>query len=79
MKVILRNKNTNETITVTLEDFKVRFNRELQSGIEAYCKDNKSLLPSFCKKGPTEEDFYQSLRFNFNNYCKNEWYIEKFK
>lgn len=78
-KIILKNRRKNEKLELTKEEFKIKFNKELNQAINTYKAHNKSFLPEFCKKGPTEQDFWFSLRFNFNNYAICEYYIENIR
>lgn len=78
-KVIIKNKlNRKERFELTLDEFKARYSAEINTALQSYLKSNKSLLPEFCKKQPTESDFYFSLRFNFNSFSNSPYFIEKF-
>jgi hypothetical protein len=78
MKIILRNRHyRNEFQELTMEEFKKKFYNELKVAIRHYIESDKSYLPSFCKKERTENDFYFSLQFNFNNFSNSAYYIEK--
>lgn len=79
-KLIIKNKlDRNEKIELTLDDFKLKFTSEIKRAIDSYKQSNKSTLPSFCKKDPTEEDFYFDIRYNFNSYANSNYYIDSIK
>ena len=78
-KIILKHRRKNEKLELTLEEFKIKFKNELYQAINTYKVHNKSFLPEFCHKGATEQDFWFSLRFNFNNYAICEYYIEQIR
>jgi len=75
-KIIIKNRrNHNETLELTLEEFKVKFRNELRQAINSYTahQESKNL---FIKPTPDyEQDFYLSLTFNFNNYAQTQYYI----
>ncbi len=78
-KIIIRNRrNHNERLELTLDEFKAKFKNELKLAIESYKsdKERKNFLPPFVKPTPNyERDFYFSLRWNFNNYARTQYYI----
>ena len=76
--IIKHKRNHNEQMELTLEEFKVKFSKELRQAIADYKADeeHKNYLPSFVKPTPDyEQDFYMSLIFNFNNYAQTQYYI----
>ena len=78
-KIIIKNRrNHNETLELTLEEFKVKFCNELRQAINSYTahQESKNFLPPLIKPTPDyEQDFYLSLTFNFNNYAQTQYYI----
>ncbi len=66
---------------LTLEEFNTRFKNELYSAIQIYSKDQMkkdTLKPPFAKQNNNyESDFYQDLRWNFNNNARTNYYIDK--
>ena len=80
MKILLVNKNTREKQILTIEEFKIKFNNELRVAINGYSnseKQKKYLIPFQTDFTNYESDFYFSLRWNFNNYSRSAWYIER--
>ena len=76
-KIILKHRRNNEKLELSLEEFKDKFYNEIAQAVRSFLENNKSFLPEFCKKDATEQDFWFSLRFNFNNYAICEYYIER--
>ena len=74
--MILKNRLTHEKLELSLNEFKNRFKKELQTAIECFIKSEKS-KPYFMLHEPTEEDFCFDLRWNFNNFGNSVWYIER--
>ena len=74
--MILRNKQTQEKLEITLSEFKIKFAKELQTAFESY-KKSKNAKPYFKLKDYTEQDFYFDLQWNFNHFGNSNWYIEK--
>ena len=78
-KLIIKNRRNNEErLELTLEEFKVKFSKELRQAIDDYKVDEerKNYLPPFVKPTPDyEQDFYMSLIFNFNHYAQTQYYI----
>ena len=78
-KLIIKNRrNNNETLELTLEEFKVKFRNELRQAINTYKahEESKNFLPSPIKPTPDyEQDFYFDLRWNFNNYAQTQYYV----
>lgn len=82
MKIIVRNRrNYNEKYELTLDEFKEKFRNELTTAINSYThqQEQKDMLkPPFMNPNPDyKQDFYQDLRWNFNNYAPTNYYIEK--
>ena len=82
MKIIVKNRrNNNEKYELTLEEFKAKFRNELTTAINSYThqQEQKDLLkPPFMHLNTDyKHDFYQDLRWNFNNYAPTNYYIEK--
>jgi hypothetical protein len=80
MKILLVNKNSKEKQTLTLEEFKIKFNNELRVAINSYSNSEKQkkYLPPFQTDFTNYEfEFYFSLRWNFNNHSMSAWYIER--
>ncbi len=81
IKLKITNRRTRLSRVLLLEEFKKEFAQELKQGIKTYSEDKerKNFLPKvICKNKNYELDFYSSLHFNFNNYVRSEWYIERF-
>lgn len=80
MKILLVNKNTREKQILTIEEFKIKFNNELRVAINSYSnfEKQKKYFSTFQTDFTNyESDFYFSLRWNFNNYSRSAWYIER--
>ena len=82
MKIIVRNRRDyNEKYELTLEEFKVKFRNELATAIQVYThqQEQKDMLkPPFMQLNTDyTHDFYQDLRWNFNNHAPTNYYIEK--
>lgn len=78
-KIILKHRRKNERLELTVEEFENKFRNELHQAINTYKANNKSFLPEFIHKGVTDQDFWFSLRFNFNNYAISDYYVEQIK
>ena len=80
-KITVKNKrNQSEKLTLTFDEFKVKFQKELKTAIETFKKNEENkqaFLPKIIQKSITEQDFYLNLRFNFNNNSRSNWYIER--
>lgn len=76
--MIVKNKRTKEVIEISLEDFKNKFQKEIQVAFESYKKTQLS-KPFFTTKSLSsiESDFYFDLQWNFNNFGNSVWYIDK--
>ena len=74
--MILRNKQTQEKLEISLSEFKIKFVKELQTAIESF-KKSENAKPYFKLKDYTEQDFYFDLQWNFNHYSNAAWYIER--
>ena len=78
--IIVKNRSGNETLELSFEEFKTRFQQELQQAIATYTTHEKQrkamLLPPFTPdNNDYTSDFYFDLRWNFNNYAQTAWYI----
>ena len=81
-KVILKNRRTGETIKIAFNQFKIRFQKELQQAILTYSshKRQKDMIKPWLlwkNNNNYKSDFYFDLRWSFNNYAISEWYIER--
>lgn len=76
--MIVKNRQTKEVIEISLEDFKNKFQKEIQVAFESYKKTQLS-KPFFTTKSLSsiESDFYFDLQWNFNNFGNSVWYIDK--
>ena len=80
-KIILKNRRTNESRQLSLEEFKNEFRMELTQAYNNYKNQEEQkdmLLPPFMHKNRNyQSDFYFDLRWNFNNHQTSLWYIER--
>ena len=80
-KIILKNRRTNESRQLSLEEFKNEFRMELIQAYNNYKNQEEQkdmLLPPFMHKNRNyQSDFYFDLRWNFNNHQTSLWYIER--
>jgi len=80
-KYIIKNKRTNESLELTLEEFKSRFRMELQQAFNNFKNQEEQkemLLPPFMHRNRDyKSDFYFDLRWNFNNHQTSLWYIDR--
>lgn len=81
-RIIIKNKsNRAEKLELTLNEFKNKFSKELNSAIAIFTKDceKKDMLkpPFMAVNNDYESDFYRDLRWNFNNNARTHYYIEK--
>lgn len=81
-EITMKNRRTGETIKISLQQFKIRFQKELQQALLTYSshKRQKDMLKQWFLWKPAKDyksDFYFDLRWNFNNYAISEWYIER--
>lgn len=81
-KIIIKNRQNNKNRQeMTLEEFKIKFKRELHSAIQIFARDRKRknmLKPSHLSLNKNYElEFYQDLRWNFNNNAQSIYYIDK--
>lgn len=81
-KIIIKNRQNNkDRQEMSLEEFKIKFKKELESAIQIYIQDNKQkdmLKPPFLHSDENyEANFYQDLRWNFNNNTQTIYYIDK--
>ena len=80
MKLVVKNKRTNETLELNLEEFKIKFRLELAQAFNNYKNREEQkdmILPPFIQKNKNyKSDFYFDIRWNFNNYQTSLWYID---
>jgi len=81
-KIIIKDRQTNKNRQeLTLDEFKEKFKKELNSAIQVYIHDHKQkdmLTPPFTNLNKDyETDFYRDLRWNFNNNAQTNYYIDK--
>ena len=81
--LLVTNKRTDETLEITLEEFKGQFSKEIDAARDAFEKmqlNKKPYLALIGKpdKARVESDFYFDLQWNFNNLSNSAWYIAKF-
>ena len=81
-EITMKNRRTGETIKITDQQFKIRFQKELQQAVLIYSshEQQKEIIKSWLCWKPSKDyksDFYFDLRWNFNNYAISEWYIER--
>ena len=74
--MILRNKQTQEKLEITLSEFKIKFAKELRNTFYSFKKSENS-KQYFKLKDYTEEDFNFNLQWNFNHFGNSVWYIER--
>ncbi len=81
-KIIIKSRQNNKDgQEMSLEEFKIKFKRELHSAIQIFTRDKerKDMLkpPALSLNRNYESDFYQDLRWNFNNNARSIYYIDK--
>lgn len=74
--MIIKNKRTRETLNITLQEFKIKFAKEINDALESY-KQTVLAKPYFKINHDIEGDFYFNLQWNFNHHGFSNWYIEK--
>ena len=74
--MILKNKQTRESIQLSYAEFQVKFAQEIQTALESYIKTENAKSYFKTNKSP-EVDFYFDLQWNFNHFGNSNWYIEK--
>ena len=84
MKIIVRNiRNFNDMQELTLEEFKIKFSNELTSAINIFThhQQQKDMIkhPFMTLNTDYRADFYQNLRWNFNNNAQTPYYIDRIK
>ena len=84
MKIIVRNRrNFNDMQELTLEEFKIKFRNELSSAINTFThhKRQKDMIkpPFMTLNADYRAEFYQNLRWNFNNNAQTPYYIDRIK
>ena len=82
MKIIIKNRRNNkEKLILTLEEFKTKFSKELETAVQIYSRDEQRkdmLKPSYIgTQSDYKADFYQDLRWNFNNNAQSIYYIDR--
>lgn len=81
-KIIIRHRNNyNDKQELTLEEFKAKFRNELTSAINTYTHHNqqKDMLQLWKLSNLNKDyraEFYQDLRWNFNNNAATPYYID---
>ena len=81
MKIIVKNRRNNkEKQILTLDEFKTKFSKELETAVQIYSRDKQykdSLKPPYFGSQPDyKADFYADLRWNFNNNARTPYYID---
>ena len=84
MKIIVRNRrNFNDMQELTLEEFKIKFRNELTSAINIFThhQQQKDMIkpPFMTLNTDYRAEFYQDLRWNFNNNAQTQYYIDRIK
>ena len=79
-KIIVKNKrNVKERLELTLDEFKIKFAKELRTALNSYKSDikhkNMPFPPFMHRNTDYERSFYSDLRWNFNNNSRSVWYI----
>ena len=82
MKIIIRNRRKyDEKQELSLDKFKMKFKNELACAIQIYSNQKMQkdmLMPLFMTINTDyHADFYNDLRWNFNNFVQSEWYIDR--
>ena len=82
MKIIIRNRRKyDEKQELRLDKFKMKFKNELACAIHFYSNQQMQkdmLMPPFMTMNTDyHADFYNDLRWNFNNFVQSEWYIDR--
>lgn len=82
MKIIIRNRRKyDEKQELSLDEFKLKFRNELACAIQIYSNQQMQkdmLMPPFMTVNTDyRADFYNDLRWNFNNFVQSEWYIDR--
>jgi len=79
-KLKLVDRRTCKVRVLTLQEFNKEFSNVLLTAISLYesHERRKNLLPPFMDYRDYKQDFYNSLKFNFNSYSCTccSWYIE---
>ncbi len=84
MKIVLRNRRKfKDKQELTLEEFKNKYRKELDSAIDSYSRtrERKDMLkpPYMHINKDYEAEFYEDLRWNFNNNARSIYYIDIIK
>lgn len=73
--------NNNDKQELSLEEFKIKFRNELNSAIQVYThhEQQKDMIkpPFMVMNKDYKAEFYQDLRWNFNNHVQSVYYIDK--
>ena len=82
MKIIIRIRRIyDEMQELRLEELKVNFKNEFACAIQIYSNQQMQknmLMPPFMTMNTDyHADFYNDLRWNFNNFVQSEWYIDR--
>ncbi|MBO6273009.1 hypothetical protein J6O48_09575 [bacterium] len=80
--IIIHRNNYNDKQELTLEEFKAKFRNELTSAINTYTHHNqqKDMLQLWKLSNLNKDyraEFYQDLRWNFNNNAATPYYIDR--
>lgn len=76
--MILKNKQTHETLNIEYWKFRELFKKEIQEALESYRQTQLKKYPyKFQDKNSIEYNFYFELQWNFNHFGASIWYIEK--
>ena len=76
--MILKNKLTKETLTITYQKFRTKFAQEINVAFESYRKTQLNKYSyNFRDDNSMEFNFYFDLQWNFNHFGISNWYIER--
>ncbi len=81
-KIIVKNKRNNqERLELTLDEFKTKFAKELETALNLYKIDidrkNMPFPPFMHRNTNYKRDFFSNLRWNFNSNSVSDWYIDR--
>ena len=75
--MILKNRQTRESLDITYPEFRKKFAREIQEAFESYRQTQLTKnVYNFQDDNSMEFNFYFELQWNFNNLGNSIWYIE---
>lgn len=81
MRLVVKNRRTNESIELDLEEFKSKFRMEITQAFNNYKANEEQkemLLPPLMQKNKNyKSDFYFDIRWNFNHHQTSLWYIDR--